>query len=148
MKPESRRPPKRSGAPVVRIHWKRYASYEEAQDCHRVIYLFEGKGRPYYWGKADRSYFGGNKRPRGDGKACGRYCPSYDHLITAFLMLGGRLYIGEPTLPDGVTLDDVEDLLTRKHEPEIPARPGKCNLSLRLRNSGELPECLRRHPKR
>ena len=32
---------------VVRIHWKRYTSYEDAQECNGVVYLFEGRGRPH-----------------------------------------------------------------------------------------------------
>jgi len=130
-----------STAPVVHIRWKRYRTYKGAQNRHGVIYLFEGKGRPYYWGKADRSYFGGRKRPLGEKEVCGRYGPSYDHLVTAFLMLGGRLYIGEPTLPEPVTLDDLEDFLIAKFPPEIPARHPKPRFNLRLKNTGSLPVC-------
>ena len=134
----------RTDLPSVRIRWKRHKSYEDAQGCHGVVYLFEGKGRPFYWGKADRSYFGGNKRQLGEREACARYCTSYEHLITSFLMLDGRLYIGEPTLPKGVTLDHVEDYLITEFPPVIPARPPKTHLNLRLVNTGDLPACLPR----
>lgn len=135
----------RRGTPsVVRIHWKRYSSYEAAQNCHCVVYLFEGEGRPLYWGKADRSFFGGPKRTLGQTTACGRYGPSYDHLVTAFLKLGGRLYIGNPTLPNGVTLDDVEDFFIVNCPPAIPAEPPKLRLDLLIENTGARPAWLPR----
>jgi hypothetical protein len=129
-------------ARVVRIRWRRYTNYEDAQNCNGVVYLFEGKGRPYYWGKADQSCFGGNKRPLGYVTACGRYGTSYDHLVTAFMMLGGRLYIGKPAMPEGVTLDDVEDSLIAKYPPHIPAKPPKPRFNLRVLNVGSKPACL------
>ena len=127
---------------VVRIHWKRYESYEAAQECNGVVYLFEGKGRPYHWGKVGRSYFGGKTRRLDVWQVSARYSTQYEHLIAAFLMQGGRLYIGKPAMPEGVTLDDVETSLIVKYPPHILARPPKPRLNLRVLNVGSKPACL------
>ena len=45
----------------MKINWIRCRSYDEARDYSRVIYLHEWDGKPFYWGKAHNSFFGGHK---------------------------------------------------------------------------------------
>lgn len=50
----------------MKITWQLCLTYDEAKDRHRVIYLHEWDDKPFYWGKAHNSFFGGGKRQIGD----------------------------------------------------------------------------------
>jgi len=81
----------RSGSMNMKIKWIRCHSYEEARNYSRIIYLHEWHGKPFYWGKAENSFFGGHMRARDGLKASGRYNASYRHWIE------GCLRHGEPS---------------------------------------------------
>ena len=49
------------------------------RDYSRVIYLHEWNGKPFYWGKAHNSFFGGHKRKLNGLEASGRYNAGYRH---------------------------------------------------------------------
>jgi hypothetical protein len=122
---------------VVRIRWKRYASYEDARKREFVVYLHEWKGKPFYWGKT-RVTFGQ------DGKRAGRYGAGYKHWIEGCLRHGGRLYIGEPVLPQVVSLNEVENHLIVNYPSVMQQKPKERRLGLRVENSGERPSFLPR----
>ena len=65
----------------MKIKWIRCHSYDEARHYSRIIYLHEWHGRPFYWGKAENSFFGGHMRERDGLKASGRYNAGYRHWI-------------------------------------------------------------------
>jgi len=128
---------KRSATPIVHIRWRRYRSYRGAKEREFVLYLHEWDGKPFYWGKTRVSF--GQK-----GKRTGRYGSGYRHWIEGCLRHGGRLYIGEPKLSAGVSLEDVESFLITRHKPTIPPRPRESRLDMHLKNSGERPAFLPR----
>jgi hypothetical protein len=56
----------------MKITWVCCRSYDEARDYPRIIYLHEWNGKPFYWGKADKSFFGGHMREKDGLVASGR----------------------------------------------------------------------------
>jgi hypothetical protein len=126
---------RRNSVPNVRIHWKRYKTYRGAKGHEGILYLHEWDGKPFYWGKTSVSF--GQK-----GEKTGRYGSGYRHWIEGCLRHGGRLYVGEPDLPPGVSLEDTERFLIANHAPTIPPRPRKLRLDLRVENTGVKPVWL------
>ncbi|MEY2335099.1 hypothetical protein AAE485_14990 (plasmid) [Acidithiobacillus ferriphilus] len=79
----------------MHIRWTLCRSYDDARDFTGVIYLHERDGKPLFWGKAEKSAFGGHSRIIDGLKFSVRYPESYRHWIDACLAQGDRLYIGE-----------------------------------------------------
>lgn len=75
--------------------WKCCYSYNEAKNYSRIIYLHKWNVKPFYWGKANNSFFGRHKRKRDNLHASGRYNSGYQHWIDGCLCNGGVLYIGK-----------------------------------------------------
>ena len=95
----------------MKIKWIRCNSYEEARDYSRIIYLHEWYGKPFYWGKVENSFFGGNTRKRDGLKVSARYNPGYRHWIEGCLRHGGALYIGTLDEEARGHIDEVENYL-------------------------------------
>jgi len=127
----------------MQISWKLCRTYCEAQDFTGVVYLQEWNGKPFYWGIADRSFFGGNKRKYKNTKRSGRYNPGYKHWIEGCLRHGGLLYIGDPEKRESrpVTLKKIESYLIGTYGSEMQGelkrttRGGK----LALEHVGDVP---------
>ena len=49
------------------IDWTLCKSYEEAKDFYGSIYLHMWENKPFYWGKAHNSFFGGSSRVSNEG---------------------------------------------------------------------------------
>jgi hypothetical protein len=79
------------------IRWKRFDSYDAAQDQRNVIYLHEHDGKPICWGIANRAVFGGSARYIKGERVTPRYAKGYRHWIDACLACGASLHIGHPS---------------------------------------------------
>ena len=91
----------------MKVTWIKCETYDEAKDYSRIIYLHEWGGKPFYWGKAHNSHFGGHKREIADLNASGRYNSGYRHWIEGCLQHGACLFIGEL---DAEALDNIDEL--------------------------------------
>ncbi|WP_071182565.1 hypothetical protein [Acidithiobacillus ferrivorans] len=129
------------------IRWTLCRSYDDARDFTGVLYLHERDGQPLFWGKADKSAFGGNPRIIQGLKFSGRYPESYRHWVDACLSLGDRLYIGE------IVGNESEDEQSQLKIAEIckfllmayPAmynKPQESATYFDLRHTGYVPEVL------
>ena len=121
------------------ITWKRCITYKSARNYTGIIYLHEWHDRPFYWGKAEKSFFGGHMRPHNENRMSGRYNVGYRHWIEGCLQHGAKLYIGELDAEALAAISEVENFLiaiypttmnTRKltarhfdlvHEGNVPA---------------------------
>jgi hypothetical protein len=126
----------------MKITWKRCNSYEEAKDYSRIIYLHEWDGKPFYWGKAHNSFFGGHKRRRGDLYASGRYNAGYRHWIEGCLQHGGRLYIGQLDEEALAHVDAVENYLIHTYGHEMNTRVETPVQELSIEHSGDVPASI------
>jgi hypothetical protein len=127
----------------MKIIWKRCKCYEEARDYSRIIYLHEWNGKPFYWGKAHNSFFGGHKRKRGDLHASGRYNAGYRHWIEGCLQHGGRLYVGQlddEALPQ---LDAIENYLIHTYGHRMNTKVEKPVHELNIEHAGDVPASIR-----
>jgi hypothetical protein len=131
--------------PRAALTWRRCRTYEQAEDFDHVVYLFELEGKAFYWGKAEMSFFGGAKRKRdSDGKQhCGRYGPGYDHLVRAFLMRRGRLYIGSPNGRARRHIRAVERFLIDRYGSTMQGLPQNDPRGVAVEHAGDLPRCVR-----
>src|ERR1035438_8174921 len=114
------------------INWVQCNSYDDAKDYSRVIYLHEWDGKPFYWGKADNSFFGGHKRKYDGLHASGRYNSGYRHWIEGCLRHGAKLYIGRLDELARTRIDDIENymIVTFGHvmNTKVRAIPGDLDL--------------------
>lgn len=126
----------------MQIKWHRCASYDDAKEFSRVIYLHEWDGKPFYWGAAPESFFGGHKRTRGGLTATGRYTNGYRHWIEGCLKHGGRLYIGVPETNMVERIVEIEAYLILTYPSEMNRKiPTSCR-NMTLRHAGDVPLCL------
>ncbi|MFT4510339.1 hypothetical protein [Caballeronia sp. 15711] len=126
----------------MEIVWRKCASYSEARDYSCVIYLHEWHGKPFYWGKAHKSFFGGHKRTRDGLTATGRYANGYRHWIEGCLRHGGHLYIGVLGDEEVAHIDEIERYLIAFYPSEMN-RPESLSMPrLHLRHGGDIPRCL------
>lgn len=123
----------------MQITWIRCHSYAEARDYSRIIYLHEWSDKPFYWGKAHKSFFGGHKRKDGDLHASGRYNSGYRHWIEGCLMHGAKLYVGQLDEEALNAIDEVENFLIHSYghvmntKVTVPRRP------LSIQHCGSVP---------
>lgn len=80
--------------------WKRYETYESAENITKCLYLFKKRHRYLYIGKAKQ--FGGKS---------GRYAYGYRYLIDALLQSGVRLYLAKLTKQQWKNVKDYENSL-------------------------------------
>ena len=128
----------------MRITWRRCLTYHEAQDFTQGIYLHEWDAKPCYWGKAHDSYFGGNKRKRGDVSICGRYGPSYKHWIEGCLQHGAALYVGALDAEALQNIGLLETFLIRTYRSVMNATDLHQPPVLVVDHAGDVPESIRR----
>ena len=126
---------------LVDINWTRCNSYQNTINFYGCVYLHEWIGKPFYWGKVDKSVFGGNQRIIGGRRRSARYGPSYRHWIEGCLQHGGRLYIGKVSPNDSITIEQVEMELLRSYPPEIEQKLKEVP-RINLQHHGELPLCI------
>ena len=129
----------------MRITWERCLTYFDARDRSRIIYLHEWNNEPFYWGKAQDSFFGGHKRTRDGLTASGRYNAGYRHWIEGCLRHGAKLYIGTPNDEALAHLNEVENFLiyTYGHVMNTRVRPPVRNLQ--IEHLGEVPSSIALH---
>ncbi|MGB8116430.1 MAG: hypothetical protein WCF22_21810, partial [Candidatus Sulfotelmatobacter sp.] len=128
--------------PSMKITWVLCRSYEEAQHYSRIIYLHEWGGKPFYWGKADRSFFGGHMRERDGLRASGRYNAGYRHWIEGCLRHGGKLYIGKLDEEALSRIDEVENYLIHTYGHEMNSRVVLPLGQLQLGHEGDIPQSI------
>ena len=114
--------------------WIECSSYEDAQDYHGCVYIFEWAGKPFYIGMS-----GINKR------FGGRYGGSYRHLIEAPFMYEKqlfRLFIGSLLLNEGITENDIENIEHKLIDEMDPLgnRQKKDYPDLILKHIGDVPD--------
>ena len=131
----------------MKITWTRCRTYDAAKNFTRVIYLHEWNAKPFYWGKAHRSYFGGNRRKRGKGKASGRYASGYRHWIEACLQNGAALYVGKLNSKALRNINRVESFLMHTYKtPMNTVRGSKPEIT--VKHAGDVPKSIRRRAAR
>lgn len=129
----------------MRITWQRCCTYEEARGKARIIYLHEWDDKPFYWGKAHESFFGGHKRSLNGLTASGRYNAGYRHWIEGCLRHGAKLYVGQLDAEALVQMDEVENYLifTYGYEMNTLWRAPLC--ALKIEHDGDVPATIRNH---
>lgn len=126
----------------MEIFWHRCLTYDEAKDRRRVIYLHEWDNKPFYWGKAHNSFFGGHKRVLGDLHASGRYASGYRHWIEGCLRHGAKLYVGELSELALASIDDVEHWLIHTYGHEMNKKVRVPAVKLYIKHIGEVPASI------
>lgn len=128
------------------IHWTCCESYDGAKNHSKGIYLHESKdGKALYWGKVERSVFGGNSRvDSASGKKVNpRYAAGYRHWIDACLEYGSNLYTGEIMYKaENVTLDDIECFLIYNYGHKFNRSVNTPSL-LSCNHTGTVPKCIK-----
>ena len=104
------------------ITWKQCITYEQARDYTGIIYLHEWFDRPFYWGKAHKSFFGGHMRTHEESRMSGRYNAGYRHWIEGCLQHGAKLYIGVLDAEALTAIDAVENLLIDRYPTTMNTR--------------------------
>ncbi|MBD8190560.1 hypothetical protein IFR35_03910 [Pseudomonas fluorescens] len=130
----------------MKITWQRCMTYEEAKDYHRVIYLHEWSDKPFYWGKAHNSFFGGHPRQIGDLHASGRYNSGYRHWIEGCLRHGAKLYVGQMSDLALASIDDVENWLIHTYGHEMNIRVRSPTALLNIEHLGDVPASIAQTP--
>lgn len=126
----------------MNIHWVRCHSYQDARNYRNIIYLHEWGGKPFYWGKAHNSYFGGHMRKIDGFMASGRYNSGYKHWIDGCLRHGASLYIGQLQLEGSHTIDEIENFLMSTYPSEMNRRIKALETPVHITHSGEVPRSI------
>jgi len=129
----------------MEITWIRCETYAEARNHSRIIYLHEWDGKPFYWGKAHNSHFGGHKRMLNGLFASGRYNSGYRHWIEGCLRHGAKLYIGKLDTEALDLIDEVENYLIHTYGHETNTKVGMPARPLVITHLGEIPDTIRSH---
>jgi hypothetical protein len=128
------------------LFWNKCLTYQDAKNYTKVIYLHEWFGKAFYWGKVDKSFFGGNKtiERKSDGRNCSpRYNSSYAHWIEGCLKHRASLYIAEMLEnPEGYTLCEVEGYLIKNYVSEMNKKKGS-ETTITIQHVGEVPETIK-----
>jgi hypothetical protein len=123
----------------MKITWILCNSYAEARDHSRIIYLHEWNHKPFYWGKAHNSFFGGHKRKKGELNASGRYNSGYRHWIEGCLRHGAKLYVGQLDEEALDAIDEVENLLIHTYGHVMNSRVTAPSRKLEIQHCGSVP---------
>ena len=123
----------------MQINWILCKSYEEAKDHSRVIYLHSWGDKPFYWGKAHNSFFGGHKRKKDGLHASGRYNSGYRHWIEGCLQHGAKLYVGKLNEPALSHIDEVENFLIYTYGHVMNTKVHVPNQQLSIVHKGAVP---------
>jgi len=127
------------------IDWVQCESYDDAKNHSRVIYLHEWNGKPFYWGKANNSFFGGHKRKYDGLHASGRYNSGYRHWIEGCLRHGAKLYIGRLDEHERTRIDDIENYLIVTFGHVMNTRIYAVAGDLVVEHKGAIPDSIRNH---
>lgn len=82
------------------VTWKRYRTYNGAENVKNCLYVFKKGHRYLYIGKAKQ--FGGSS---------GRYAYGYRYLVDALLESGTKLFLAELTVRQWQSVKDYENTL-------------------------------------
>jgi len=127
----------------MKIKWIKCNSYDEARDFSKVIYLHEWNDKPFYWGKAHNSFFGGQMREKDGFRASGRYNAGYKHWIEGCLRHGGKLYIGMLDSDALKHVDEIESFLIEKYGHVMNTRTKPYVRKFNIVHEGDIPTCIR-----
>ena len=123
------------------INWKHCLTYEDARNYTGIIYLHEWDDKPFYWGKAHKSYFGGHMRTYNEGKISGRYNVGYRHWIEGCLRHGAKLYIGILDEEALSAITAVENYLIAMYPSEMNTKKLQ-PIPLTITHKGDLPASM------
>ena len=126
----------------MKINWVRCESYEQARDHSGIVYLHEWDGRPFYWGKAQNSFFGGHKRKHGTLNASGRYNAGYRHWIEGCLRHGAKLYVGQLDAEARANIDEVENYLIATYGHVMNTKVKEPLRQLTIEHTGAVPDSI------
>ncbi|RJQ56959.1 MAG: hypothetical protein C4526_00225 [Nitrospiraceae bacterium] len=127
----------------MKITWKHCRSYDEAKDFSRIIYLHQWNDKPFYWGKAHNSFFGGHKRKKDNLHASGRYNAGYRHWIEGCLRHGGQLFVGQLDDEALANVDEVENYLIYTYGHEMNTKVETPKQVLNIEHAGEVPSSIK-----
>lgn len=127
------------------IDWIRCDSYDDAKNYSHVLYLHEWHEKPFYWGKADNSFFGGHKRKYDGLHATGRYNSGYRHWIEGCLRHGAKLYIGRLDNMARTRIDDLENYLIATFGHVMNTKVDTVAADLVVEHIGSVPGSIRNH---
>lgn len=128
----------------MKIIWTICTSYEHAKNHSRIIYLHAWNNKPFYWGKAHNSFFGGGKRRLGDLFASGRYNSGYRHWIEGCLQHGAQLYIGQLDKEALDNIDEVENFLIFMYGHVMNTKVRQPKRQLDIEHAGSIPAFILR----
>ena len=123
------------------LTWKRCLTYEDARNYTGIVYLHEWNDKPFYWGKAQKSYFGGHMRTYNEGKISGRYNVGYRHWIEGCLRHGAKLYIAILDQKALSAISAVENYLIATYPSDMNTKVLK-PIQLVLAHEGDVPASL------
>ncbi|SOD88522.1 hypothetical protein [Spirosoma fluviale] len=125
----------------MKIIWKLCLTYEDARNYTGIIYLHEWNDKPFYWGKADKSYFGGHKRICNENKISGRYNVGYRHWIEGCLKHGAKLYIGILDEEALKSISMIENYMIDKYPSEMNKKKLQ-PVQLAIVHAGDVPASI------
>lgn len=129
----------------IKIHWVKCRSYKEAQGFRGIVYVHSWNDKPFYWGKAEKSYFGGGTRKHSDGsKQSSRYNYGYRHWIEGCLRHGGSLHIGKLDSKGKEIIDQLENYLINWYPPEINKKSKPLTDDIPIIHSGDIPPFIKK----
>lgn len=123
----------------MQVKWSQCQNYDEAKNYWGVVYLHERDGKPFYWGMADKSFFGGHKREHDGLHASGRYNSGYRHWIEGCLRYGAKLYIGKPEGEVRAKVAEIEIYLIDRYPSVMNDRVTPPAEPLTIRHIGAVP---------
>ena len=128
----------------MKIEWVRCHNYDDAKHFRNSVYLHEWNGEPFYWGKIEKSFFGGHMRTRDGFRASGRYNSGYKHWIEGCLQNGASLYFG--MVHPGVlfTVDEVENYLIDTYPSKMNVRCDMLKRPVILSHTGDIPMSIQK----
>ncbi|EIE01402.1 MULTISPECIES: hypothetical protein [Leptospira] len=126
----------------IEIIWELCEKYEDAKDHTQGIYLHEWDKKPFYWGKVDKSVFGGNPRKINGESVNPRYGSSYRHWIEGCLRHGAKLYLGKLGKVVEGAIERVEQTLMEEFPSEMNRKEDQNLQPILLLHKGKIPECI------
>lgn len=126
----------------MRVEWISCQDYDEAKNYSGVLYLHERDGKPFYWGKADKSFFGGHKRKYNGLHASGRYNSGYRHWIEGCLRHGAKLYIAKPEENASNLVAKIEKYLIHRYPAVMNTKMNPPSRAMTIEHTGTVPATI------
>lgn len=139
--PSNNQPSQNNESHYFTLKWNLCETYDSAKDFTKIIYLHESRGKPFYWGIARNSFFGGHTRTINGFRASGRYNSGYRHWIEGCLASGAKLYIAEIVSGNNEFIAEVETKLINTHRTEANKRVLECVHDIIIEHTGSVPTC-------